>query len=144
MNPNQFDQAQTQADAVPTQLIDVIQGGCCGPCEPTEALAFKNSCDTRRLSAGSDPSISRQLWRRYQALKCGPLEYNIYSSSFATSGYSIDPRSIALADGLAPFGPPRAHPRFKFDCCLLEAKYSQPTRGRALYIDRATFVATAR
>ena len=138
-----FDQAQGQADVVPTQGVDETPGGCCGPCIPADAQAFKSSCNTRRLSAGGDPSISRQAWRRYQNAKCGPLEYNIYNSSFAASAYATDPRSTALADGLAPDRPPRAHPRFKFGCCLLEAKYSQPTRGRALYIDRQTFVATA-
>lgn len=144
MTITDFDIAQTNADAVSTDQIDSVQGGCCGPCDPCDAYRFKKNCGTRRLSAGLDPSISRQAWRRYQARKCGPLEYNIYNSSLATSGYAIDPRSIALADGLAPDRPPKAKLGFAFPCCLLEAKYSQPRRGRALYIDEKTFVNTAR
>ncbi len=144
MTATDFDTAQTAADGQPNQQAGDTQGGCCGPCDPCEAYTFKQACDTRRLSAGGDPSISRQLWRRYQARKCGPLEYNIYDSSLAASGYFTQPRNIALADGLAPQEPPDGKRGFRFGCCLLEAKYSQPNRGRALYIDRATFVRTAR
>lgn len=144
MTASEFDQAQAAADGVPTTEVDRNQGGCCGPCDRCEAWQFKRSCNTRRLSAGSDPSISRQRWRRYQARKCGPLEYNIYNSNFAASGYALDPRSVALADGLAPQNPPNARRGFDPDCCLLEAKYSQPTRGRAVYISRQVFVSTAR
>ena len=144
MSGHEFDAAQADADDVSPQLADTNTAGCCGPCDNCEAYTWKQSCGTRRLSAGGVQAPLRQAWRRYQNDKCGPLEYNIYGSWLAGSALRIDARTALLADGLAPQEPPNADPRAKVGCCLLEAKWSTPNRNQALYVGRSTFVRTAR
>lgn len=122
---------------------------CCDTCDEARASGFKAGLPTKRVRVQIAPNdtSNRNAWVRYQTEKCGPLEYNIYDPNWVMSavqhiGYELDPRSAVWADGLAATPPPSAPASYRFGCCLLEAKYSQPDRAQALYIDRATFVRT--
>ena len=122
---------------------------CSECCNDGRAQAFKDGLPTMRVRVQVAPSDTskRNMWVAYQTEKCGPLEYNIYDPNWVVSaiqyiGYELDPRSSIWADGLAATEPPAAPQRYKFGCCLLEAKYSQPDTSQALYVARRIFVRT--
>ena len=122
---------------------------CNEVCVPGEASAFKAGLPTKRVRVQVAPSDTdnRRAWVRYQTEKCGPLEYNIYNPNWLMCavqhlGYELDPRNAVWADGLAATPPAGAPAAYRFGCCVLEAKYSQPNATQALYVARATFVRT--
>ena len=130
---------------VPAEASDVAS--CCLDCDRARARQFKAGLPTKRVRVQIAPTntSNRDAWVRYQTEKCGPLEYNIYDPNWFMSAvqhltYELDPRNAIWADGLAADEPTGAPLPYRFPCCLLEAKYSQPNQQLALYVDRRTFV----
>lgn len=149
MSGEQFQLAQAASDSTSTAATDNPELPCCIDCDPAKALSFKQGLPTKRVRIQTAPSntSNKQQWVTYQTRKCGNLEYNIHDYNFVMDFaseiyYELDPRSSIWADGLAHTPPVNAHPAYKFGCCLLEAKYSQPDRSQAFYIRQSEFVGT--
>ncbi|MBM7069187.1 hypothetical protein [Actibacterium sp. 188UL27-1] len=148
--PSGFATAQAQADtAANLSTNEELCEACNIYCDPAVVAPFRAGLPTKRVRVQIAPSDTRnkQGWVTYQTQKCGPLEYNIYDPGWIGWAvqhltYEMDPRSSIWADGLTVGPPPAARQQYRFGCCLLEAKYSQPVAGQALYISRRTFVST--